>query len=164
MKMRNVLVALAVTVTLLVMGFMAVTAQPIRQPFEWIIAKRLTVNTTTRLIGDVTTGADLTVMGDASVGDGFNTESQSTLVVTNSTVFTPTGYFQPISASLNVTPVIAVLDNGTHLLLVNVSTRTITITDTTTRMMAGNFGMGQRDALELISDGTRWLEISRSNN
>ena len=48
--------------------------------------------------------------------------------------------------------------------ITNIGTNTITITDTAPLIMAGNLALGQYDNLTLRSDGTRWIEMGRSNN
>lgn len=42
--------------------------------------------------------------------------------------------------------------------------QTITISETTTARMAGNFAMGQYDTITLIGQGVTWHEVARSNN
>jgi hypothetical protein len=54
--------------------------------------------------------------------------------------------------------------SGMFLWLTNVSTPTLTITDTGTTMLSGNLALGQYDTLLLRFDGTNWLQVSTSNN
>ena len=98
---------------------------------------------------------------------GFEIWTPATsVVVTNATIFTVTGSYQPITASLAVTPTIctACATAGQLLLLVNTSANAITIVDTGNQVLAGDFAIGQYDTLLLIFDGTRWIERARSNN
>jgi hypothetical protein len=88
------------------------------------------------------------------------------LTVTDGAVFTPTGSYQPLGAAAPVTPTVytATAVAGSVLLLVNTGANAITIQDTATQALAGDFSMGQYDTLLLIFDGTRWIERARSNN
>ncbi len=48
--------------------------------------------------------------------------------------------------------------------LLNTANQTITITETATANMAGNFAMGQYDSITFVGSGVVWYELDRSNN
>ncbi len=126
-------------------------------------------------------GRDLNVYADGGVTSKFSVDGATgsvthggwerwtpaaPLTVTDGAVFAPTGSYQPLSAAAPVTPTVytATAVAGSVLLLVNTGTNAITIQDTATQALAGDFSMGQYDTLLLIFDGTRWIERARSNN
>jgi len=92
-------------------------------------------------------------------------EEQTPIEVTAGGTLTPTGTYQPITAtaSLGLSD-ITVTTAGDILILVNESDTTITITDTSTTMLSGNAALGQYDTLVLLCDGTNWLQLSKSDN
>ena len=53
---------------------------------------------------------------------------------------------------------------GRVIVLVNVGSNTITLTDTGTLKLSGNAALGQYDNITLMSDGTNWVELSETNN
>lgn len=85
--------------------------------------------------------------------------------ITNGATLTPTTSYQPLTAAGSVGfGSIAAGTAGQLLYLVDSANQTITITDTGTLHLAGNFAMGQYDSITLLSDGTNWNEVARSNN
>ena len=193
MKNKSIL-ALVVALCLVLSGYAVMEAQTIRQNFEWVIAKRITVtlNGITVQRGGVTvtdggitveddgltltdddltvTSGDITVTaGDVTLADGDLTLSDNLYlmaqpVITVTTFFTPTGRYQPVTATAARGVTVTVGAEGMVVTITNVGTNTITITDTGTLIMAGNLALGQYDNLTLRSDGTRWIELGRSNN
>lgn len=131
--------------------------------------------------GSLTTAAGLTITaggatitaggltlsdGNAVIADFVRITAQTSLTVTDSTPFTPTGSYQPITAAGAVTPTIATsgFTAGDQVQIVNTSSQNILIQDTGNQVLSAAFTMGQYDTLTLRFDGTRWLEIARSNN
>lgn len=108
--------------------------------------------------GDITASDDLTVGGDQI------SSKQDAITVTDGAAFAPTGKFQPITAAGAVTPTITVKAAGFDLVLFNSGTNAILIVDTGTTKLSSSYTMGQYDSLHLVSDGTNWIEIGRSNN
>lgn len=83
--------------------------------------------------------------------------------VTNGIPITPTGTYLELTATeWSTVTVAANADAGTVLFLNNVSAENIYIADTARN--GGNLTLGQYDTLVYISDGTGWVELSRSNN
>jgi hypothetical protein len=172
---RYFLGATLVAVVLFVTLFSPLMAQ-VRQPFEWIIARKLTVQTTSTLTGDVTAGDDLVVTdnvnaaslntgGAVTVGTLVNLTAGATAVLGANGTLTPVSSYQPISATGAVgTSSIATSTVSTLLYIVNVGAQTITFTDTGTLLLTGNIALGAADSLTLVSDGTNWVQLATSNN
>ncbi len=117
-----------------------------------------------RMLSDLTVRGDLDVAGTVSAGL-LKADVQPTITVGMNGYITPTGTFQPITSAGNVgTSNLALAQAGELLILVNAGANTITLTDTGTLKFAGNAALGQADSLTLISDGTAWVEMARSNN
>jgi len=105
------------------------------------------------------------VTGNATVGSKLILTPAAVITVTNGATLSPTGSYQPIASAGAVGfGAITAATAGTVLTLVNTVNQTITITDGTTVVLSGNIALGQYDSLVLISDGTRWIMRSTSNN
>lgn len=169
----------------LVAVVLAILASPVsaqvRQPFEWIFAKRLTVETTAAIGGSTTVGGALAVTGNASAaamsvtGDlamGGKTTTGTFLVeggggnlaVLDGGPLTAVRSFQQVSAAAASGMTVTVLPKGTLVKIINMGSNSVTITDTGTTMLSANAALGQYDSLTLISDGTNMIELARSNN
>ncbi len=118
----------------------------------------LSVTGASTLTGTVSTGGDLTV------GNGLILTAQTAITVTDGAAFAVTGSYQPIQAASEVTPTITIPAAGTVVTLINVSNQTINIADTGNQVLSAAWAGGQYDTLTMISDGTRLIEISRSDN
>lgn len=172
----------------LVVVVLAILASPVsaqvRQPFEWIFAKRLTVETTAAIggnasitgnttvggtlavtgattgagaafSGQVSAGTGLVSTGSTSVGTFLVTQQGTTQVLTADGTLTPVTSYQPISSTAAIgTSSIASAAAGTRLDIVNVGSQTITFTDTGTLRLSGNIALGAADTLSLVSAGT----------
>ena len=182
--MRNRKIFAALLIAALLVGVLAVSvnAQTFYQKFENIWAKTLTTT------GNATVGGALSVVGNGSVGGTLATTGASTaasytatgkvqagtfiastvantITVTADGTITPTGSLQPITAAGAVgTSNLVVLPNGTVLMLVNVGSNAITITDTGTNVLSGNIALGTGDTLTLQSNGVNWYQLATSNN
>lgn len=163
--------AIALVLTLALAATM--DAQGVKQTFGWIIARTLTVETTSTLIGNVTTRADVAVGDDITVADDatiagvvINTPG-ATQVIAQDTVINADYSYQPISSTGTVsTSVIATSTAlaGQWLTLVNVANTSIVLTDTGVLKLSGNLTLGQYDSVRLVFDGTNWIQVSTSNN
>lgn len=103
--------------------------------------------------------------GNLIVADWLRIVAQTSITV--STHITPTGSYQPLTAAAWVTPTVAPASgftNGFILYLVNNSTSNINIADSGNIVLSAAALLGQYDTLTLRSDGTRWVELERSNN
>ena len=119
------------------------------------------VNTT----GDAVIGDDLTVTDDTRLGGLFSIAAEVAISVTNGGAFTPTGTYQPLTSGGTVTPTItAGAQTGRLVTLINTSATTINLADSGTLKLSAAAALGQYDVLQLISDGTNWIELGRSNN
>jgi len=178
--------SVVLALTLLLTGYAALNAQTIKQNFEWVIAKRITVtlNGITVQRGGVTvtdggitvedddvtvtegiTAADVTVSDDLTTVDLYATQ-QSTQTITATGGITPTGAYHQITAAAarGTSSVAGVSTAGRIVTLVNVGSNTITLTDTGTLKLGGNAALGQYDSITLLSDGTNWIQVSKADN
>lgn len=180
MKRYPILGALLLVLVLVVLLVSPLSAQ-VRQPFEWIFAKRLTVETTTALggattiggaltgtsaafSGNVTGGGTLSVAGDLAASDALYLIPGTAITVTNGGTITPTTAVQELTAAGNVGAELAACGDGQVLHLVNLSNVTITITDTGTIRLEGNAALGQYDTLTVVGNGVSCIELARANN
>ncbi|MBU0495044.1 MAG: hypothetical protein KKA73_14205 [Chloroflexi bacterium] len=122
-------------------------------------------DSTANIAGLLTAGAGVTLSdGDLAVADYLNITAQSGIVVTNGAAFTITGTTQPISAAGEVTPTLTMGSANQYVVLINTGANEINIEDTGNQVLSAVWEGGQYDVLVLWCDGTRWIEISRSNN
>jgi hypothetical protein len=136
-----------------------------KETAPWLIARKLTVTTTSALTGNVTTGADLTVGDDATVTGDLVLAPATAVTVTNGMTLSPAAAYQPLTAAGAVGfGAITIGSAGSVLTLVNTANQTITITDTGTLKLSGNLALGQYDSVTLVSDGTNWIQLATSNN
>lgn len=116
--------------------------------------------------GDLTLGSDLTTGDNVTVGNILYLAAGTAISLTNGAIITPTHTYQPLDAApaSTVTVTVAAGSSGQALRLLNQGTGTILIQDTGTAKLASDYSLGQYDSLLLISDGTNWIELGRSNN
>lgn len=122
---------------------------------------------TLNVTGAATAAAGLTISnGSARVNDFVILDAATELTITDGGVITPTGSYQPLTAAGAVTATIATsgVTTGTLLILINTAAQNILIQDTGNQVLAGDATLNQYDALELLFDGTRWIERRRSDN
>lgn len=102
-----------------------------------------------------------------SIDTFLTLEPQAPVTVTNGLALEPTGTFQPITSAGAVGISggdIAAGDDGDLLILLNVGSNTITITETTGLVSAGNIALGAGDSATLVYRGSSWYQIGASNN
>lgn len=116
-------------------------------------------------VTDGLTTADLTVSDDATVADLYVAQQTAQTIIYQGTI-TPTGTYHQITAAAarGTSSVAGVSTAGRVVTLVNVGSNTITLTDTGTLKLSGNAALGQYDSLVLISDGTNWIQLSKTDN
>ncbi len=115
--------------------------------------------------GDITATDDITVGDDLSVGGWINGNAAPALTITAGGTITPTGTYQRITAAAaRGTSSVVGHAAGRILVLVNVGSNTITLTDTGTLKLSANAALGQYDTITLQSDGTNWIELAKANN
>ena len=106
--------------------------------------------------------------GDLDVADDLTIAKQTWITVTDNLEIAPTGSYQPIAclgAADGVgTGSITAGAAGDVLILTNINTNTVTISDTGTLKLSGDTALGQYDSLLLLSDGTNWIEIGEGAN
>lgn len=116
-----------------------------------------------RALGD-TGFTNVVATGYVSAGSWQVAGARTAISVTNGSAITATGSYQPLTSGGTVTATITAGDAGRLLVLVNTSATTINIQDTGIQKLSAAAALGQYDALVLWSDGTNWIEISRSDN
>jgi hypothetical protein len=115
-------------------------------------------------------GSTATFAVQPTLQDGLTLQGQlnlragTSITVTNSAPFTATASWQPIVAAGAVTPTITIPSLGHVVCVQNTGTNVITIADASNQVLASTFAMGQYDVLCGRSDGTRFIEMNRSNN
>lgn len=103
--------------------------------------------------------------GNLSTALFLNAANQGNLTITEGGAFTPTGTFQGITASGSVsTGQIVVPASGVIFTLINFGSNTVTLTETASLVTSGNLALGQYDNATFISDGTRVILLSTTNN
>jgi hypothetical protein len=113
----------------------------------------------------VVAGTSLAAGTSNTVGTFLVLTPAARITVTQNSTINPTGSYQPLGAAAGTsTATITIKPAGTLLRLINETTQTITISDTSTIMLTGDIALGQYDTLTLMSDGTNWVEIASSNN
>lgn len=116
-----------------------------------------------RALGD-TGFTNVVATGSVSAGSWQVAGARTAISVTNGSAIAATGSYQPLTSGGTVTATITAGDAGRLLVLVNTSATTINIQDTGIQKLSAAAALGQYDALVLWSDGTNWVEISRSDN
>jgi hypothetical protein len=102
-----------------------------------------------------------------SIDTFLTTVPQDALTLTMNGYLTPTGTLQLITAAGAVSVSganIADGDEGDLLILLNSGSNTVTITETTGLISAGNIALGASDSATLVYRGTSWYQIGASNN
>lgn len=115
---------------------------------------------------NLTVGDDLVIGDDLTVGNFLHLTAATAISLTNGGIITATSSYQPIDAapSSTVTVTVAAGSAGQLLRLINQGTATIVIADTGNMVLASTYSLDQYDSLLLMADGTRWIEMGRSNN
>jgi len=110
----------------------------------------------------------ITTFSSLRINNFYRAQPRTAIVVTMNGTVNSTGTNQLISAAFPAKATsganITIKPAGTLLILTNVSTNTITFTETGTLISAGNLVLGQNDNVTLKSDGTNWTQIAAANN
>lgn len=185
--MRKMTSGVVVAVVLILALVVGVNAQAVATNFTWVVTKLLTVTDTATFTSGVNVAgamgisgattlttlnatSNATIAGTLAVADqvAFSDElyviPQDAFTVTNGSTLTVTGAVMQLTAAGTVGADLPAATDGRVLILVNGVNQTITITETASAVMAGNFAMGQGDTLTMIGNGVVWYELSRSNN
>lgn len=106
----------------------------------------------------------LTLSGGLTAGGAVIYGTATPATVVTGTALAPGALLNPIAIATAGTVPLTIPAAGRYVCVWNTGSQAVTIADTGNQVMAGNFAMGQYDVLCGISDGTRFIEISRSNN
>ncbi len=178
--MRKLLIALSICFILLATGGTALAQGGGAGWFDFVTDVRLhgqvwilndltigdDLTLTDDLTADTVTAADVTTTDDVTVGDDLFVadliaSTYTTVTVTSGSTITPTGMYQRLTSAGNLgTSSIANPTAGRLLVLVNVANTTITLTDTGTLKLSGNAALAQYDSIQLMGDGTNWIQIA----
>jgi hypothetical protein len=114
----------------------------------------------------VTAGTAITAGTGLNVGTTVKFTPAAATTVTDTYTLNVTAAVMPLTSSAEVTvTTITAATAGNQVLLINQGSNTVNLFDNSgTLRLTGDFAMGQYDTLLLYSDGTRWLEVARSNN
>lgn len=108
---------------------------------------------------------NMTVGGVTTLAAALNKiTASSTITATDGSPITATATINTLTAAGAVTPTLAIPAAGVYACFYNTSANAILIQDTGNQVLAGDATLGQYDTLCVWSDGTRAIEISRSNN
>lgn len=118
------------------------------------------------LVGDDGTFGGALAVNDLTAADFVNITAQNVITLTSASTLTPTGSVQRIASAGAVG-----IDGGTkivhttdYLILVNTGSNTITFTETTGLISAGNLALGAGDSATLVWANGGWVQIAASNN
>jgi len=104
-------------------------------------------------------------LADCAPGFGIGAKSELTII---DGVVTKTGPYHRIAAQTGTTDTLTTINGGMEgqmLFLLPASGDTITFSDSANLKLAGNFvADSTQDMLQLLHNGSNWVEISRSNN
>lgn len=177
--------AIAVFVAFLLVGILAVgvSAQSgsggfydfessVRIMQDLLVLDDVNIQDSLRVEGAITTGSDLTLGDDLTVTDLFSAGKiraarGTTQTLTADATITDTWTYLPITAAGAIgTSGIASTTSvaGDILILTNVGSNAIVITDTGNTVLGGNATLGQFDTLSLVFDGVRWVQLATANN
>lgn len=124
--------------------------------------------------GGLTTASTITVTagglkisnGNAQINDLIIVDTPAAQTVTDGGGITPTATYYQLTASGAVTATLETtgFTAGTLVTLVNTAAQDVLIQDTANQVLSADITLNQYDTLTLLFDGTRWLELARSNN
>lgn len=114
--------------------------------------------------GAATLGSTLSVAGATTLAGLNKVTAGSVVTVSNGTAFTLTATFQPLTAASAVTPTLTIPAAGAQACIYNTSANAIVLQDAGNQVLSADATLGQYDMLCGYSDGTRFVETSRSNN
>jgi hypothetical protein len=120
-----------------------------------------------RAARDISAGDDITVTDDAVLGSDLTLMPQTGITLTMNGWLTPTGSLTLIQSAGAVSISggrIAAGTAGDVLVLLNVGSQTVTFTETTGLVSAGNIALGTLDSATLVYRGSNWYQIAASNN
>jgi hypothetical protein len=115
--------------------------------------------------GTFSATSNMSTGGKMTAGTFYVATNQGNATITEGLTFTPTGTMQGLTAAGSVsTGWMTVLGAGTQVTLINFGSNTITLTETAQLVTSGNIALGQYDNASFISDGSRWILLSTTNN
>ena len=179
--MRKATTPIVVAILLVLALAVGVSAQAVSTNFTWVVTKLLTVTDAATFTDDVdvagATGlTTLLVSGNSNLSgnlivDGYYAGQSETYfipaaatTVTNGAVITPTGTVLELTSAGAVGAELTAGADGRLLIIVNVGSQSIVISDTASIESTGDITLGANDTLTLIGSGVKWYQIAASNN
>ena len=144
-------------------GYNVIVVQPLQQQVNQAAPAGATGDTNfTNVVASGSVAAGTTLTAGTSTFRGV----QSTVTVTANGTIAVTADIVPLTAAGTVgTGTITGCNTaGKVTTFYNTANQTITISDTSTIMLAANAALGQYDTLTVLGDGTNCLGIAQSNN
>jgi len=170
---------LAFGIALLMMGVLAlqVSAQSgsggyfdfessVRIMQDLLVLDDVNIQDTLRVETDLTVGDDLTVTDLFATGKIRSTRGTTQTLTADATI-TDTWSYLPVTAAgaIGTSGIASTTSvSGDILIVTNVGTNAIVITDTGNTVLSGNITLGQFDTLSLVFDGQRWVQLATTNN
>lgn len=114
--------------------------------------------------GTISLGGAVSISGATTLAGLNKITAGTSVTVTNGAAFALAATFQPITAAGEVTPTITIPAAGVYACIYNTSAQTVNIADTGNQVLSAAWAGTQYDTLCGYSDGTRFIEISRSTN
>lgn len=115
-------------------------------------------------LDDISASDDIVANGSVTLGEGFFTARGTQTLTMNGTITNTYALLQLSAAGTVNTSSIAAGVAGQRLTIVNGVNQSIVLTDTGTLRLSGNLTLGQYDTVELVSDGTNWIQLATTNN
>ena len=185
--MRKAATPIIVACVLILSLVVGANAQAVATNFNWVVTKLLTVTDAAQFTSSVSLADTLTVSGASSLAAVNATGNISTdgnltvagtyagtgatyfvpptaLTVTDGSTITVTGTVLELTSAGAVGADLPAATDGRLLILVNVGSNNIVISDTATIESAGDITLGATDSLTLIGSGIKWYELAASNN
>lgn len=106
----------------------------------------------------------LTLGGNSRIVGHTTYATAAPAVAVTGTALAPGAALQPVSMATAGTVPLTIPNAGRHICIWNTGSQAVTIADAGNQVLAGNFALGQYDVLCGFSDGTRFIETTRSNN
>lgn len=133
---------------------------------DLLVLDDVNIQDTLRVETDATVGDDLTVTDLFATGKIRSTRGTTQTLTADATITDTWSYIPVTAAGAIGTSGIASTTSvsGDILIVTNVGTNAIVITDTGNTVLSGNITLGQFDTLSLVFDGQRWVQLATTNN
>ena len=148
----------------------AVSAADLSASDDLVVGDDVTIGGSVVITGATGIIGNVDVTGNVEVVDHLLTQAEFYMIppaaqtVVNGGTITGTGAVVEITSAAEVTATMVQPSDGQLLILVNVGSNVINISEDGTTNLATAGALGAKDTLTLIGTGVTWYEIARSNN